>query len=152
MGTLGKALGTAGAFVAGSEELIEYLIQKARSYIYTTASPPAVAEATRVSLQLVQREGWRRQTLQQLIRQFRSGAEQLGLQLMPSSTPIQPILVGDTEAATALSRQLLEQGILITPIRPPTVPRGTARLRLTLSAAHSPAHIERLLGAFEAIS
>jgi len=152
MGTLGKALGTAGAFVAASEELIEYLIQKARSYIYTTASPPAVAEATRVSLQLVQREGWRRQTLQQLIRQFRSGAEQLGLQLMPSSTPIQPILVGETEAAIALSRQLLEQGILITPIRPPTVPRGTARLRLTLSAAHSPAHIERLLGAFEAIS
>lgn len=152
MGTLGKALGCAGAFVAGSEDMVEYLIQKARSYIYTTASPPALAEATRVSLQLVQQEGWRRDKLRQLIDQFRQGAEQLGLQLMPSSTPIQPILVGAADAAVALSQRLLQQGILITPIRPPTVPKDTARLRLTLSAAHTPAHIERLLAAFEAIS
>jgi 8-amino-7-oxononanoate synthase len=147
MGTLGKALGTFGAFVAGSEELIETLIQQARSYIYTTASPPAVAEATRASLKLVREESWRRERLQDLIKRFRAGAAQLGLPLMPSETPIQPIMAGSSEQALAWSRKLEEQGILVSAIRPPTVPEGSARLRVTLSASHSDEHIERLLEA-----
>lgn len=145
MGTLGKAFGTAGAFVAGSNDLIEYLIQTARTWIYTTAQPPAVAAATLASLQRVQAESWRREHLQALIHQFRQGAAQLGLALMPSDTPIQPILVGDSGQAVAMSRKLEERGILVTAIRPPTVPEGTARLRVTLSAAHSAEDVERLL-------
>lgn len=151
MGTLGKAFGTFGAFVAGSEELIEYLINSARPYIYTTATPPAIAEATRTSLRLVQSEGWRREKLQQLIARFRNGANQLGLTLMDSSTPIQPLLVGDAGKALQLSEALLERGILISAIRPPTVPEGTARLRVTLSAAHTEEQVDRLLVALEAV-
>lgn len=149
MGTLGKAFGTFGAFVAGSEELIETLIQQARSYIYTTALPPAVAEATRAALRLVQQEQWRRERLQDLIARFRRGASELGLPLMASETPIQPILAGTSEQALAWSRMLEEQGILVTAIRPPTVPEGSARLRITLSAAHSDEHLDRLLGTLE---
>lgn len=147
MGTLGKALGTFGAFVAGSEELIETLIQQARSYIYTTASPPAMAEATRVSLKLVQEESWRRERLQELIRRFRAGAEQQGLSLMPSETPIQPIISGSAEQALAMSARLEEQGILVSAIRPPTVPEGSARLRVTFSANHRDEDVDRLLEA-----
>ncbi len=147
MGTLGKALGTAGAFVAGSHELIEYLIQTARTWIYTTAQPPAIAAATLTSLKLTQTEHWRREHLQALILQFRQGAEQLGLGLMPSHTPIQPILIGSSEQALALSQKLEAQGILVTAIRPPTVPANTARLRVTLSAAHSENDVARLLNA-----
>ncbi|MDZ7661745.1 8-amino-7-oxononanoate synthase [Thiohalophilus sp.] len=146
VGTLGKGFGTFGAFVAGEEALIETLIQQARSYIYTTALPPAVAEATRASLQLVQRESWRREKLQTLIARFRSGAAQLGLQLGESSTPIQPWIIGDTEQAVLLSEKLKQQGILISAIRPPTVPQGTARLRITFSAAHEAADVDHLLG------
>ncbi len=151
MGTLGKGLGTAGAFVAGSHDLIEYLIQTARTYIYTTAQPPAIAAATLVSLRLAQTEPWRREHLQALIRQFRQGAEQLGLSLMESSTPIQPILIGDSARALAYSRQLEAQGILVTAIRPPTVPPHTARLRVTLSATHSRRDVEQLLSALAQI-
>jgi 8-amino-7-oxononanoate synthase len=147
MGTLGKALGTAGAFIAGSDDLIEYLIQTARTWIYTTAQPPAIAAATLVSLQLAQTETWRREHLHALIQQFRQGATQLGLPLMPSATPIQPILMGSSEKAVEVSRKLEAQGILVTAIRPPTVPVNTARLRVTLSAAHSAADVERLLDA-----
>ncbi len=147
MGTLGKALGTFGAFVAGSEELIETLIQKARSYIYTTATPPALAEATRVSLRLVRQDSWRRERLQGLIRRFRAGAEQLGLPLMPSATPIQPIMAGSVQQALAWSHRLEERGILVSAIRPPTVPEGSARLRVTLSAAHTDEDVDRLLEA-----
>jgi len=149
VGTLGKAFGTFGAFVAGSEELIEYLIQKARPYIYTTALPPAVAEATRASLKLLQAEHWRREKLQSLIKQFRSGASELGLQLMDSETPIQPLLIGDNDKAMAMSAKLLEHGILISAIRPPTVPEGTARLRVTFSAEHTKGDVDRLLTALE---
>ncbi len=149
MGTLGKAFGTAGAFVAGSHDLIEYLIQTARTYIYTTAQPPAVAAATLASLHLVQTEHWRREHLQALIQQFRRGAEQLGLPLMPSTTPIQPLLIGSSEQALAASQKLEAQGILVTAIRPPTVPLNTARLRITFSAAHTPTDVERLLAALE---
>jgi 8-amino-7-oxononanoate synthase len=147
MGTLGKALGTAGAFIAGANELIEYLIQTARTWIYTTAQPPAVAAATLASLQLVQTESWRREHLQALIQQFQQGARQLGLPLMPSTTAIQPILIGSSEEALEMSQKLEARGILVTAIRPPTVPADTARLRVTLSAAHTAEDVERLLEA-----
>ena len=149
MGTLGKALGTAGAFVAGDSALIEYLKQTARSWIFTTAQPPAVAAATLASLALVQQGQHLREHLQQLIQQFRQGAEQLGLQLMDSQTPIQPIILGSNAHALAASTYLESQGILVTAIRPPTVPQGTARLRVTLSAAHSTVDVERLLAALD---
>mgnify|MGYP003637313485 CR=1 FL=1 len=150
VGTLGKAFGTAGAFVAGSEELIESLVQFARPYIYTTSQPPAVACATLKSLQLLREEQWRRSHLQQLINRFRTGAAGLGLQLMDSPTPIQPILIGSSARALALSTGLRERGVLVTAIRPPTVPRGTARLRVTLSAAHSEDDVTQLLQALDA--
>ena len=150
MGTLGKGLGTAGAFVAGSEALIEYLIQAARTYIYTTAQPPAVAEATRAALKLVDAEPWRRDKLHGLVARFRAGAAQLGLTLMDSPTPIQPIVVGDNQTALAMSEALWEQGILVTAIRPPTVPAGTARLRVTLSAEHEEQDVDQLLASLEA--
>jgi len=145
MGTLGKALGTAGAFVAGSEDLVEYLIQSARTYIYTTAMPAAVAAATLASLRLVDSEGWRREKLQTLITRFRTGIEQLGLELMPSSTSIQPLVVGDAGQAVAMSEALLKRDILVTAIRPPTVPQGTARLRFTFSAEHTEDQVDQLL-------
>ena len=147
MGTLGKAFGTFGAFVAGSEVLIETLIQQARSYIYTTAPPPAVAEASRVSLRIAHTESWRREHLQHLVQRFRTTAEQLGLPLLQSSTPIQPLLAGSAQQALAWSRRLEAQGILVSAIRPPTVPEGSARLRITLSAGHTEQQLERLLEA-----
>ncbi len=147
IGTLGKACGTAGAFVAGSEDLIEALVQFARPYIYTTSQPPAMACATLKSLELLRRETWRREHLAALIRQFREGAQQIGLQLMDSPTPIQPIVIGDSAQALRLSRMLRERGLLVTAIRPPTVPAGSARLRVTLSAAHSEAQVQLLLNA-----
>lgn len=145
MGTLGKAFGTFGAFVAGSEELIETLIQQARSYIYTTALPPALAEATRASLKLAHTETWRRERLRQLIARFARGAAELNLTLMPSQTPIQPLLIGDSAQVLALSEKLFARGIIVSAIRPPTVPQGQARLRITLSCAHSEAQVDRLL-------
>ena len=147
VGTLGKAFGTAGAFVAGSEELIETLIQFARPYIYTTSQPPAVACATLKSLELLRTEGWRREHLNKLIARFREGAAAIGLTLMDSATPIQPILIGDSARALRLSALLRARGLLVTAIRPPTVPAGSARLRVTLSAAHSEAQLELLLHA-----
>ena len=151
MATLGKALGTAGAFVAGCADLIETLIQSARSYIYTTAMPAALAEASRASLRIVREESWRRERLRELVNRFRLGAESLGLCLMDSATPIQPILLGDARTALAWSEALLEQGILVTAIRPPTVPEGSARLRITLSATHQEADLERLLEALQGL-
>ncbi|WP_339489511.1 8-amino-7-oxononanoate synthase [Pseudomonas sp. EL_65y_Pfl2_R95] len=145
VGTLGKAFGTSGAFVAGSDELIETLVQFARPYIYTTSQPPALACATLKSLELLRSEHWRREHLNALIKQFRDGAKTLGLQLMDSSTPIQPIVIGDSGRAMQLSQRLRERGILVTAIRPPTVPAGSARLRVTLSAAHSAAQVDLLL-------
>ena len=147
MATLGKACGSFGAFVSGSEALIETLIQQARTYIFTTATPPALAEATRAALKLVATETWRRDHLNSLIARFRAGATQLDLKLMESITPIQPLLVGESEQALALSQKLKAQGILAAAIRPPTVPAGTARLRITLTASHTEAHVDRLLSA-----
>lgn len=151
VGTLGKAFGTFGAFVAGSDELIETLIQHARTYIYTTALPPAVAHATLTSLELIEEESWRREQLQVLIKRFRDGAQQLGLNLMASTTPIQPLIIGNSDEALRISEQLQAHGILISAIRPPTVPEGTARLRITFSANHTEAHIDRLLSALDRV-
>jgi len=145
VGTLGKALGTFGAFVAGSETLIEYLIQTARTYVYTTALPPAVAHATRTSLRLAREEPWRRDQLKQLVAYFRREAVHLPITLGDTQTPIQPLIVGDAQRAVTLAEQLKERGILIPAIRPPTVPNGSARLRITFSANHQLADVTRLL-------
>jgi 8-amino-7-oxononanoate synthase len=147
MATLGKALGTGGAFVAGSEALIETLIQQARSFIYTTAAPPALAWATRAALQLVREGDALRERLFGNIDVFRHGAARLGLPLMTSGTAIQPLVVGEAGIAVAMSEALRRRGVLVTAIRPPTVPQGSARLRVTLSAGHSVAQVERLLAA-----
>ncbi len=152
MGTLGKGLGSAGAFVAGSRELIDYLTNFARPFIYTTAMPAAIAAATLASLKIVKGEPERRQHLQKLIALFRAGAQQQGLRLLPSSTAIQPILIGDAKDALRMSEQLKQLGIMVTAIRPPTVPLGSARLRVTLSAAHSEQHVLQLLDALKIIS
>jgi len=151
MGTLGKALGVFGAFVAGEADLIETLIQRARTYIYTTALPPAVAEAVRAGLKIARAESWRRERLHALVTQFRTGAAQLGFTLAPSSTPIQPLILGEASAALAASRHLRKQGILVPAIRPPTVAAGSSRLRITFSAAHEVSQVERLLQALAGI-
>jgi len=150
MATLGKGLGTFGAFVAGSEDLIETLVQRARTFIYTTATPPALAWATRTALQLAREGDDLRDTLRERVMQFRNGAAALGLPLMASDTPIQPLLVGDSGAALALSQALRERGILVTAIRPPTVAKGAARLRITFSARHTAGQVDRLLDALAA--
>jgi len=151
MATLGKALGCAGAFVAGPTALIEGLIQFARPYIYTTAMPPALAAAAIEAVQLAQAEAWRRQKLAALIARFRRGASELGLPLATSTSAIQPLLLGSADAALAAAQALERQGLLVSAIRPPTVPAGQARLRITLSAAHEEAHVDRLLAALETL-
>ncbi|SJM91410.1 8-amino-7-oxononanoate synthase [Crenothrix polyspora] len=151
MGTLGKGFGTFGAFVAGSETLIETLIQKARTYIYTTAMPTAVAAATRASLLLLIKDQWRREKLHVLSDRFKAGANDLGLPLMPSASAIQPLLVGDSQAAVALSNTLFKAGFLVSAIRPPTVAQGSARLRITFSALHEIQHVDGLLDALSTV-
>ncbi|MDH5301561.1 MAG: 8-amino-7-oxononanoate synthase [Gammaproteobacteria bacterium] len=151
MATLGKGAGVFGAFVAGSETLIEYLINEARSYVYTTAMPPALAAALRASLRLIHSEQWRRDKVMALAARFRAGAGQLGFQLLPSDSPIQALILGDEARAIAASEKLLAQGILVSAIRPPTVPKGTARLRITFSAEHSEQQVDQLLSALEKI-
>ena len=151
MGTFGKAFGTAGAFVAAGEEVIETLIQQARSYVYTTAQPAATAAATLASLRLVKEQSWRREKLQALIARFRLGAAQLGLKLMDSLTPIQPLIIGDDKQALIIGKALESQGILVGVIRPPTVPKNSARLRITFSAEHTEEQVDQLLSALESI-
>jgi 8-amino-7-oxononanoate synthase len=150
MGTLGKALGSAGAFIAGSEALIEYLIQSARAYMYTTAMPAALAAATLASLRVITAEPERRKRLHERVSHFQQKASQLDLKLLPSTTPIQGVIIGDNLKALTLSERLFEQGFMGAAIRPPTVPKGTARLRITLSADHNEAQIEALLVALSA--
>jgi len=145
MATLGKALGTAGAFIAGSEELIETVVQKARTYIYTTAMPAALAEATRCSLKILQNEAEHLLKLNKNIAYFKSCCDESGLTIENSQTAIQPLLIGDDEKAIRISQLLFEHGFLVTAIRPPTVPEGTSRLRITLSATHNKEHINRLI-------
>jgi 8-amino-7-oxononanoate synthase len=147
VGTLGKAFGTFGAFVAGSDALCELLVQTARTYIFTTALPPAVAAATRASLALVREEPWRRARVLEHVARFRAGAAQLGLAVLDSHTPIQPVILGTPAAAVAASAALLTHGLLVPAIRPPTVPAGSSRLRITFSAAHTDEHVDRLLEA-----
>lgn len=151
MATLGKACGTSGAFVAGSHDLIEYLKQTARTFIYTTALPSSIAAATLTSLKIIQNDTWRREHLRALISRFKSGAEQLEIQLMPSNTAIQPIVVGSTAKAVELSNALEDQNILVTAIRPPTVPDGSSRLRVTFSANHTFDHVDMLLSALNKV-
>lgn len=147
MGTLGKAFGVAGAFIAGSASLIETLIQEARTYIYTTAAPPALAAATRAALRIVESEPERRIHLENLIRYFQQQIAALPWQFLPSSTPIQPLILGTAHRALEMSRALFQNDIIVTAIRPPTVPEGTARLRITLTSAHTMAHVESLISA-----
>jgi 8-amino-7-oxononanoate synthase len=152
VGTFGKAFGTFGAFVAADADLIEFLVQKARTYIYTTALPPAVA--TRAALRVSQRESWRREKVLALSQRLRGGLERLGIpRIDPCDaaesivTPIVPVILGDASRAVAVSRSLEERGLLVAAIRPPTVPAGTARLRVTLSAAHQEAQVDTLITA-----
>lgn len=150
VGTFGKAFGTAGAFVAGEADLVEIMIQRARTYIYTTAMPAALAVTTLASLRLVEAEQWRRDALAARVAQFRAGATDLGLELAASESPIQPLIAGDPARALALSAALEARGLWVAAIRPPTVPPGSARLRVTLSAAHRPDDVDRLLEALDA--
>ena len=152
MGTLGKAAGVAGAFVAAHPAVIETLLQSARTYIYTTAAPPVLACALLAALRLVRDDAGRRERLSSLIAAFRRQAEGLPWRLLPSITPIQPLIVGDVGAAVSLSEALVERGILVPAIRPPTVPAGTARLRVSISAAHTEADIGALVGALREIA
>ena len=145
VGTLGKAFGTFGAFVAGPGDSIEWCVQRARSYAYTTALPPPLADAARAALQLIREEPWRRERLQALVGYFRKCAAEQGLPVTASVTPIQPVMTGSADTALRISRTLHEHGILVPAIRPPTVARGQARLRVTFSAMHTEMHIDRLV-------
>ena len=147
VGTLGKAFGSFGAFVAGDHDLIEFIMQRARSYLFTTALPPAVAAATRAALRIARTEDWRRTHLQALVARFRDGAAARGLPLLPSVTPIQPVSVPGATACLAASAALMQRGFWVAAIRHPTVPAGTERLRVTLSAAHALSQVDALLDA-----
>ena len=147
VGTLGKAFGTFGAFVAGDADTIEYLLQHARTGIYTTALPPALAAATRVALRLAAAEPWRRERLGALIARFRVAAARAGLAPGPVATPIQPVIVGSDAEAVRLSAALRSAGFWVAAIRPPTVPQGRARLRITLSALHRESDVDALVAA-----
>ncbi|RXZ36800.1 8-amino-7-oxononanoate synthase [Oxalobacteraceae bacterium CAVE-383] len=151
MGTLGKAAGAAGAFVAGDPVLIEWLMQRARTYVFTTASPPLLAGALLAALRLFETEDWRRRHLQQLIIRLREGLAALPWTLLPSETAIQALIVNDNQRALDLMADLLEQDIWVPAIRPPTVPKGTARLRISLSAAHTAEQVDRLIAALCAL-
>lgn len=152
LATLGKALGGYGAAVLGDADVIGHLAETARPYLYTTALPPAQAAASLAAVKLARREGWRRDKLHAQVAQFRRRAEQLGLELLPSETPIQPLLCGSDARAVAMARALEARGCWVAAIRPPTVPEGSARLRITLSALHAPEDIEVLLDALAAVS
>jgi len=152
MGTLGKAAGVGGAFVAGSPTAIEYLLQRARSYIFTTAAPPAIACALSKSLQLIGAGDALRANLFARIAQLRDGLGGLPWTLLPSATAIQPLVVGENDAAVALAAALWERGLWVPAIRPPTVPKGTARLRISVSAAHTADDIARLVEALKELS
>jgi 8-amino-7-oxononanoate synthase len=147
MGTLGKAAGVAGAFVAAHPAVVETLLQTARPYVYTTAAPPLLAVALAAALRSIRDDDFRRVHLAELIAAFRQGAAGLPWTLLPSATPIQPLIVGDVRTAVAVADALLARGILVPAIRPPTVPAGTARLRVSLSAAHTLADVDTLITA-----
>lgn len=152
MATLGKAAGVFGAFVAAQMEVIETLIQTARSYIYTTATPPLLSHALLTSLKRIEQDEWRREALMRNIQQLQQGLQSSPWKLLPSGTPIQPLLAGQSDEAVRISQALRERGILVPAIRPPTVPQGTARLRISLSAAHQPQDIMRLTQALHELA
>jgi 8-amino-7-oxononanoate synthase len=147
LATLGKALGSSGAVVLGDDAMIQHLAETARPYIYTTAISPAQAAASLAAVKLARRDDWRREKLTELVGVFRAGARQQGFELMPSDTPIQPLLCGDEATVVALSAALESFGFLVSAIRPPTVPEGKARLRVTLSALHTPVQVHALIDA-----
>ena len=147
LATLGKALGSYGAVLCGDAALIQHISETARPYIYTTALPPAQAAAALAAVKLARREQWRRDRLQESIAHFRAGAQKLGLSLLPSDTPIQPLVCGDDRNATAMSAALEQAGFWVAAIRPPTVPEGSARLRITLTTGHDRLQIDALLHA-----
>ncbi len=151
VGTLGKAAGVAGAFVAGASEVVETVLQRARTYIYTTAGPALLAAAVEASLQLIQEEEWRRERLRQLIGELKQALRGTDVVLALSDTPIQPVIIGGNGEAVSASAALRERGILVPAIRPPTVPEGTARLRISLSAAHSEQDVARLAAALREV-
>ena len=151
VGTLGKAFGSFGAFVAGAEDLIELLIQRARSYVYTTALPQPVAAATRAALRLARQETWRRERVLALTARFRAAAQQAGVPLADSVTPIQPIPLGSAHAALAAQHALREAGFWVVAIRSPTVPAGAERLRITLTAGHQESQVDALVEALSRI-
>ncbi|HRN62060.1 MAG TPA: 8-amino-7-oxononanoate synthase [Luteimonas sp.] len=150
LATLGKALGSCGAIVAGDADLVDHLAETARPYLYTTALPPAQAAAALAAVKLARREHWRRERLRELVQRFRARAEGHGLQLLPSETPIQPVLCGSNADALAMSAALERDGYWVAAIRPPTVPEGQARLRITFTAAHEPAQADALADAVAA--
>jgi 8-amino-7-oxononanoate synthase len=147
VGTLGKAAGVSGAFVAGTAEVVETILQRARTYIYTTAAPAMLAAAVEASLQIIETEEWRRERLRKLIGALREPLREAGVELRPSSTPIQPLVLGANARALSASAALRERGIVVPAIRPPTVPEGTSRLRISLSAAHTEQDVSRLVAA-----
>jgi 8-amino-7-oxononanoate synthase len=152
VGTLGKAAGVSGAFIAGEAPVVETVLQKARSYIYTTASPPFLAAAVETSLGIIREESWRRRKLSAMIDRLKQGLRDSGLSLAASDSPIQPLVFGDNATTLAASRCLRERGIIVTPIRPPTVPEGTSRLRISLSAAHEEQDVETLTAALRELA
>lgn len=147
MATLGKSAGVAGAFVAGHEAVVEWVLQKARTYTFATAAPAMIAATLRESLKVIAEEEWRRSHLRALIARLRNGLRELPWQTLPSDTPIQPLIIGSNADALAVMADLREQGLWVPAIRPPTVPQGTARLRITLSAAHATADVDALVAA-----
>lgn len=149
MATLGKAAGVSGAFVAGHPVVIEWIMQMARTYMFATAAPAMVAEALRAALRLIEQEGWRRERLKALRDQLREGLTQgqVPWSLWPSETAIQPLVIGRNESALMVMAALDRQGVWVPAIRPPTVPQGTSRLRISLSAAHTPEHVQQLVDA-----
>jgi 8-amino-7-oxononanoate synthase len=147
MGTLGKAAGVCGAFAAGDASVIEWLVQRARTYVFTTASPPMLATALLAALERLQAEEWRRRQLRKLIGQLRAGLSGLQWPMLPSATPIQALIIEDNQRAWDVMEDLRDQGIWVPAIRPPTVPKHTARLRISLSASHTEAQVDRLIDA-----
>ena len=152
MATLGKAAGVFGAFIAASADVIEWLLQRARTYIFTTGTPPVLAAACLASLQRIRQDGFRRDRLKQLGQQLQAGARGLPWKLLPSQTAIHPLIVGDNFTVTRIAQSLQQQGLWVPAIRPPTVPPGASRLRISLSASHEPAHVERLLAALRSLA
>ena len=152
MGTLGKAAGGSGAFVAGSDTVIEWLLQRARTYIFTTGSSPLMACAMLASLELIENGDARRAHLRELAEQLREGLAGTRWQLVPSPTAIQPVIIGDNHEALWVASALYAEGLWVPAIRPPTVPKGTARLRVSLSAAHTSTHVAQLVDALRELA